>query len=934
MKRLTTFVVSLFVLSACLQAQVTTLKGLVQDELTREPLVGVEVRLPLNSAFTGPDGRFELAASVANTTVVLSFVKDGFEVLDEVYEVGNSNVVNVGVINLQPKEDIDQIAGEDLIPTVTLSIDDGTSQGAQNISGLLTASRDRFTSTAAFVFGRMRFRIRGYNSENTAVFMNGVPVNDLEGGRVFWGNWGGLNDVLRGRTNTVGLGLTPYAFGGVGGSSAIDTRASRQRKQVRASYAVANTSYRNRVMLTYNTGMLESGWAFSFSGSRRWAQEGYIEGTPYDAYSYFLSVDKQIGDNHLINLTAFGTPTKRGRSTAAIQELYDLAGTNYYNRNWGFQNGEKRNASVADNHQPVAILRHDWKIGDFTTVTTAASFQTGEYSISGIDWLDSRDPRPDYYRNLPSFINNEQAEAVADILRNDANARQVDWDYMYRANRNTIRTIEDVDGIAGNDVTGRRAGYIVEERHFDNTRFNFNTYIESVVAEGVTISAGANYQYQVNHQYKEVNDLMGADFYLDIDRFAAFDSLATSDFVQNDIENPNRLIREGDIFGYNQEVHNQQVGAFIQGTFSTRLFDFFLGVNGESKSFWRNGLVANGKFPTNSKGESERSNFFDYGVKGGATLKIDGRNYVLLNGTYMKRAPFARNAFTSVRTRNDLVDGLTQETIFGFEGGYILKSPNVKARAMAFYTEFRDQLNNRSFFLDDTFQGQPGGFVNFITSGIDTRHMGLELSTEVKVGGGLSVSAVAAIGKHVYTSRPDVSLIFDQNPETSNFETEKAFIKNYNVPSGPQTAYSLGLHYNSPNFWFANVNFNYFDNVWIDFFPLRRTLSALATTENPQFQQEFVTEESDANLYNSIIEQEKVPGAFTVDFFGGKSWKIDDFFIYLTVGVSNILDNQDFITGGYEQFRFDFENKDTSIFPNRYFYAFGRTYFINLAFKI
>jgi outer membrane receptor protein involved in Fe transport len=146
-------------------------------------------------------------------------------------------------------------------------------------------------------------------------------------------------------------------------------------------------------------------------------------------------------------------------------------------------------------------------------------------------------------------------------------------------------------------------------------------------------------------------------------------------------------------------------------------------------------------------------------------------------------------------------------------------------------------------------------------------------------------------------------------------------------------AYTFGIHYNAPQYWFANLNFNYFDQVWIDFNPARRTVSAVANVPgDPEFEEQAVNPGSE--LWNRIIEQEKAPGAFTMDFFGGKSFKFNDVFLYLTVGVNNILDKRDFITGGYEQLRFDFEGKDVDRFPSQYFYALGRNYFISVALRI
>lgn len=915
-------------------SQLATIRGQLIDEQTDEPIVGAEVKSLSNSTFTDFDGKFELQVSAAVEEVVLTIVGGGYQTLEVPVSVSGRKNITIGTKRLIPEENLNVLAAEELIPTVTLSTDDQNSAGAQSISGILTASRDRFVNTIGFVFGSYRFNFRGYRSEHTSMFLNNIQVNDPESGGVFWSKWGGLNDVLRNRNTDVGLGSNSYSIGGIGGATAIDTRASTQRKQTRVSYAISNRSYDHRTMATHSTGMLPSGWAFTISASQRWAQEGYTPGTFYDAYSYFLSVDKKLGDDHLLNLTVFGAPSKRGRSGAAIQELYDLAGTNYYNSYWGYQEGEKRNSRVSNTHQPMAILRHDWTVGDFTTITTSVAYQGGRYGSSALDWYDAPDPRPNYYRKLPSFIDNEQADAVEELLRNSEEARQIDWTSMYNANRNNFQTITDVNGIADYNVSGNRSSYIIEDRRYDSEVLSFNNRFESFINDRIALSGGVGYQAYLGDNFKTVKDLLGGDYYLDIDRFAEFEPGADFLFIQNDISRPNRVVREGDIFGYHYQMNIRKANAWLQTNFSLDRFDFFLAASLNNTTFWREGLVQNGKFPESSLGESERLNFLDYQFKGGATYKIDGRNYLVFNGNYQLQAPFARYSFTSPRTRNQTVPGLEQVKIRGIEGGYLLKAPYANARVFGYYTTFQDQLFNRSFFLDNAIINDDGstsgGFVNYIMTGMDTRHMGLELAAEVEVMSRLRVSAVAAIGEYQYTNRPTAFAYIDNRAEPIPPKT--VYIKNFNISGTPQKAYTFGLHYNGKDFWFANLNFNYFEDVWIDFYPERRTLTAVSNVANPEFTNQVV--EQGSSLWREIIDQERAPGAFTVDFFGGKSWKINDLFIYLNLGVSNILDKQDFITGGYEQFRFDFEGKDVGRFPNRYFYSRGRTYFLSLTFRI
>lgn len=213
------------------------------------------------------------------------------------------------------------VTDEDRIPTVTLSGDDDEAELAgQNVSGVLSASRDPFINAAAFNLSSGGFEIRGYDAE-ALVYLNGVFVNNFETGQVFFGAWGGLNDVTRSRESTTDLMPSPYAFGGLGGATSIDTRASEQRKQVRLSYLFSNRAYAGRAMATWSTGMMKNGWAVSLSGSKRWAEEGYVPGTFYNAYSYFGSVDKKLNDRHLLNLTILGTPSKRGGASPSVQPL-------------------------------------------------------------------------------------------------------------------------------------------------------------------------------------------------------------------------------------------------------------------------------------------------------------------------------------------------------------------------------------------------------------------------------------------------------------------------------------------------------------------------------------------------------------------------------------------------------------------------------------
>ncbi len=919
--------------SSFLSAQVT-IRGTVIDRASALPLPGATIAVGLDKVLTDSEGDFRIVLSFPEGTAkLLSISEANHQAQSLEVTVGKAgSIQEIGTISLLSGDNLTADLVQELLPTINVSdlgADDAS--GARTVSSLLGANRDPLVNAAAFNWGVARFNIRGYDPEYTDFYLNGLPFNDLESGRVFFAQWGGLNRVTNNRAADIGIAAAEYGFNGIGGGSTLDLRARNMRKESRVGYAISNRTYRNRLMGTYTTGLNEKGWALAISGSHRWAEEGYVEGTPYQASSYFLSVDKVINSRHAFSFTGLGAPAKRGGTFPSFQEMNDLVGTNYYNPNWGFQDGEKRNSRISNFHQPILMLRHDFTPSNNFSINTALGYQFGRGGTTAIDWFDAPDPRPDYYRKLPSFQNDpEAARTVAEQIRNNINIQQIDWDQLYLVNQNSLRTIEDVDGVPGNNVTGLRAKYVVEERRNDVDRQLANVNFRYNPTDLSTITGGISYVKQKTAYFKVLDDLLGADFYVDIDRFATFDSLATSSFAQNDLDRPNRLVREGDRFGNDYEIHTNDGEIWLQTNQQSNKVDYFFGGSIGYRNMWRNGLIRNGRFPTTSQGESERLNFFTYAFKYGATLKLDGRNFLIGNIMVQAMAPNTRDAFTSPRTRNQVVDDLKTRKIRSVEGGYQLRSPNLSVRVMGYLTQIRDQASVRTFFLDSGIGLDGGsGFVNYIINGQNSYSKGVEASVEVKLGAGFELRAVGAAGSHRYTNRPTGQALLDNDPNIS--AERQLFIKNFVVAGGPQTVGTLGLTYNSPQFWFVNVNFNYFDDMYLDFFPQRRTREAISLVAEPIYSQQVLDGES--QLYSRIIDQEKLPSAYTLDLFGGKSFKIRKQFIYLNVGVNNILDKTDFVTGGFEQSRFDFEGLNVDRFPPRQFYAFGRNYFVSIDYR-
>ena len=911
-------------------AQTATIKGMVEDEFNR-PVPGATIILKGTDYNVTSDssGLFSISKiPYGNYTIEVN--APGIMPYIKVVDV-KSPSVDLGKIATEFSHNAAS-AGADNLPTVSLSDDDMKEASAPNVSTALSSSRDVFIAAAAYTFSVTRFRIRGYDFGGELTLMNGAPMEDLSNDRSLFNTWSGLNDMVRNRDVSIGLAPAAFSFGEIGGSFSIDSRASHQRKQLQASYAISNRAYENRAMITYGSGILKSGWSYAFSGSRRWAEEGYIPGTFYDGWSYFGSVEKFIGTDHSLSFTAFGAPTKAGRSAAVVQEMYDLAGSHYYNPDWGFQNGKKRNAVVGDNNMPTMILTHDWNITPSSSLMTAASYQFGRNKVSGLDWYNAPDPRPDYYRSLPSYIDaTDSLQIVGENLYKDNEAlRQINWGKLYEVNSANIETISNADGISGNSVSGIRSLYILRNRVTKNNIFTINTTYNETVNDHLTLDGGLTYQKQSSESYLEVKDLLGGDFYVDLNKYADTSTVnaGNGSAIQNDLNNPNRILHVGDRYGYDYTSHISKGSAWLQTVFKYSRLDFFAAANITTTSFYRTGNYRNGIFPDDSYGDSKTQTFFGGGLKGGATYKINGRNYLYMNGAYLAKAPEFANAFVSPNTRNIVTNNLRSEIIESIEGGYMLRAPRFKGRLTGYLTQFNDQTKTARFYLEGT---SSSTFVNYTMTGIDKCHVGVEIAGEASLGLGFTATAAASVGQYYYNSRPIVTATQD-NFNTTIIKDQEIYLENIRVGGTPQSAYTVGLNYRSKQYWFLNVNFNYFDNTYLDFGPARRTLAALDAVDK------------DSPLWQSILSQEKYGGEFTMDVSGGWSWRMNNkfkslkknTFLVFNIGVTNILNNKDLVIGGYEQTRFSQAGMFTEVnkYPSRLSYGFGATYYASVILRM
>lgn len=756
-------------------------------------------------------------------------------------------------------------------------------------TAMISSNDDYFLSEVGYLFSPMRFRIRAYESMYNNVYANGVMLNDVERGQFSYGMIGGLNDATRNKEGATFLEHNRFGFSTIGGASNINMRASQYAAGHKMSIVGCNRNYLARLMYTGSTGLMENGWAFTASASYRWANEGVIEGTFYNSLGYFLAAEKKINDQHSISIATWGSPTERAQQGAATEEAYWLAESHYYNPNWGYQNGEKRNARVVNSFEPSAVITWDYKINDNMQLTTSVFGKYSMYSTTALGWNgNAADPRPNYYQNLPSAAYdvwdvdytptedeyNDYMTRYNHWKASKAN-RQLNWDYMYFANQQA-------------NAAGGECLYYVERRHNDQLTLNLGSTLNIEYNRYNTGTVGLNMGTTKGMHYKTMSDLMGADRYTDIDKFSVGDFGPNSDYVQNDVDNPNRQIKEDDVFGYDYDLYVNKANLFYQHQFNKGIFHLFAGANVEGTTMERYGHMRNGRAMEFSKGSSGTAKFLGGGGKLGMMFAFNANNTLSLGAGFDNRAPIAYNSFIAPRMRNDFVQGLENENIFNAEASYKLTWGPLTAKVTGYYTMLNDLTEQTAFYND--MQSQ---FTYLTMTGVNKLHYGVEAAIVYNVTSALSFNFLGSVGNAEYTDNAKGFLISENEKVVMN---DKVYMDGVKVDGTPLTALSLGVDYNT-NGWYLSANVNYYDNIYIDASKYARLASVVG---------EPVIDATTGKEVLNVPTQFKGRGDFMVDASIGKSINLSGGKrLNINLSLNNILNNQKMITGGYEQNRGD-----------------------------
>ncbi len=753
MKKTTKILLTVFALCLTTVAMAqSTITGKVMGSDMDAPLPGANIieKGTTNGTNTDFDGNFTLKTRASSGEIIISYV--GY-VSQTISFSGDQTLETV---TLQSSD----VGLEEIMITASVAVDRKTpvavstikaaeielKLGTQEFPEILKSTPGVYATRAGGGYGDGRVNLRGFDSENVAVMINGVPVNDMENGNVYWSNWAGLGDVTSSLQVQRGLGASKVAVPSVGGTINIITKTTDAVKGGNIMSSIGNDGYLKYGM-TYSTGLTEKGFAATVSASKI-SGDGYVDGTEFSGYNYFVSLSQQINDAHRLSFTAFGAQQQHGQrfNRSTIEELQDTdSGPQTANKDWGYKNGEVYHQSYNFYHKPQMSLNHLWNINDNSALSTAvyASFGSG----GGRRDEGSKIGSADYRIGLTGL-------------------QPIDFDRVVRENRDN-----GVDG--SSDI-------ISSSRNSHEWYGILSTY-RNEINDKLTISGGLDGRSYVGSHWYQVDDLLGGQFFLDneTDTFAFGKPLQVGDKYNKDYDGV--VLRYG-LFGQAEYQLTDSFNLFMAADVSNSSY--------KQKEFMNNTIVGSR--------ESDWVDFLGYGIKGGGNYNLNSNNNVFVNVGYFSKAPFLDNVFLDedgIIPNEDAVN----EKVFSAELGYGFRGDKLSANVNVYYTNW----------LDKSFGGSIGTgedifFYNL--QGIDALHQGVEVDFRYKATGNLTLTGMVSLGNWQWKSNVSADI---RNQAGDIVDVVEVFADGIKVGDAAQTTFALGANYNFAARTTVYVDYNY-----------------------------------------------------------------------------------------------------------------------------
>ncbi|WP_207422960.1 TonB-dependent receptor [Desertivirga brevis] len=740
-------------------------KGKVIDAITKETLPGASISIKgtQKSTSTTLNGNFSIKVETADAELVISYV--GY--LQKTVSVANvSGTKDIGNVTLESSAALSEV----VVTANNTAIDRKTpvalstvgsvmieeKVGQQEFPELLKSTPGIYASKGSGGgYGDSRINIRGFQSANIAVMINGIPVNDPESGRVFWSNWAGLTDVTRSMQVQRGLGASKVAVPSLGGTINILTRGTEANQGGFIQHSMGNNNF-NKTSFLYSTGLGENGWAFSAMGSKT-TGDGWFEGLSFEAYSYFFNVSKLINKEHTVSLTGFGAPQYHGSrfERFGIQYYKDAPQGIRFNPNWGVLNGKDKTISGNFYHKPQASLNHYWTINENSSLSTALYASIGRGGN-------------EFPNNANLFLGTRVGDRYSPV---------------------------DLDALVDQNVAspdGRAVAYLQSNRNNHVWYGLLSTYTKKL-NDKIDLLAGLDLRNYKGIKYNSVRNLLGAQYVLD----------ATAN-----VNNPNNMARNGDKIGFHNDVIVLWQGGFLQGEFTEGPLSTFVSLAASNTSYKRKDYFRYQN--TDPLRESDFVNFFGFQTKGGANYNLTANHNVFANIGYFEKAPFFSAVFVS--NQNVPNKDAENEKILSYELGYGYRSRSFSANLNLYRTAWNDRSTTR------TAVGQDGNYytVNFL--GVDALHQGLELDFKYNPFRKLSFNGMLSIGDWTWNSNLDKVEVFDANNNFVASEGP-IYTKGIKVGDQPQTTAALGFDFTVAEGVKLGADYNYYADFSSSFIP-------------------------------------------------------------------------------------------------------------------
>ena len=698
-------VVVMLISTSAIFAQ-TKLTGKIVDE-TNQPLPGATVVLQgtQTGASSDFDGNFTFETSSTKGTILVSFV--GYETKTLTF----SGTTNLGTIALKPSaETLDEIvitatsfaiARKTPVAVSTIKADVIENKlGSQEFPEILKSTPGVYATKSGGGFGDGSLTLRGFNSENVAVMINGVPVNDMENGRVYWSNWAGLADVTSAMQVQRGLGASKVAVPSIGGTVNILSKTTDVNKGGNIFTSTGNDGYQ-KYGATISTGLLDNGFAVTVSASKT-KGDGYVNGTQFEGYSYFANISKQINDNHKISLTTFGAPQRHGQrqNQSLISDYRNAESGIKFNPDWGLRDGNVVNVEDNFYHKSQTSLNHYWTISDKTNLSTAlyASWGTGGGGgTAGDTGLFSQ--------------------------RIGGDDQPIDIDNIVNLNR--------ANGALG------AVSYLRASRN-DHSWYGVLSTLKTELNDNLSFVGGVDIRSYVGKHFSEVTDLLGADY--------AFDN--------NNVNNPNAALKVGDKRDYYNDGEVGWQGLFTQLEYDKDNIAGFVSVAVSNTSYRR---VDYFKYlDSDALQTTDKYNFTGYSVKGGANYNINDEHNVFANIGYFEKAPFFNAVFLNYDNEHINADAKNQK-IFSTELGYGFKGQNFGANVNIYRTEWKDRTLTRNI------QNPDGTNSTANILGVNAIHQGIELDWTYRASDKLKITGMLSLGDWTWDNNVENVQIYDDS---------------------------------------------------------------------------------------------------------------------------------------------------------------------------